>query len=81
MNKKITFTTTSLCRPEISKKSLDSLRSAIDVDLKLFRIYLNIDPFPSNINPDEVESLFKDYFGEVICHKPKLANYVSRHQS
>ena len=77
MNKKITFTTTSLCRPEISKKSLDSLQSAIDVDLKLFRIYLNIDPFPSNINPDEVESLFKDYFGEVICHKPKLANFAN----
>lgn len=77
MNDKITFTTTSLCRPKISKKSLDSLSSSIDVDLKLFRIYLNIDPFPLNGDPNSVESLFKNYFGEVISNKPSSPNFAN----
>ena len=72
---KISFTTTSLCRPEISKTSLDSLEKSIDVSLKNFTVYLNIDPFPDPEKADEVEYLFSQYFGTVISNKPSSANF------
>lgn len=71
----IEFTTTSLCRPEISKISLESLNSQISINLKDCKVYLNIDPIPNNDKRDEVISLFNNYFGEVEVRNPKNPNF------
>jgi hypothetical protein len=73
---KIDFTTTSLCRPEISEISLKSLSENISLNLKDCRIFLNIDPVPNNVKSDDVERLFKLYLGEVVVNKPKSPNFT-----
>ena len=75
MNEKITFTTTSLNRPEISQKSLESLKNNLNVNLKEFSIYLNIDPIPNSEGVNNVVKLFESYFGTVITNITSSPNF------
>ena len=70
----ISFTTTAMPRPEILERTYSSFTSKIiNIDFKMTKLYINIDPFPDNqVNNirDQCIDVAKKYFGDVISNKP-----------
>lgn len=72
----IDFTTTATCRPQILEKTYASFsKNLTGIDMKQCRLFINIDPIPWPEKADEVLSVAKKYFGEVIENRPVEASF------
>jgi len=67
----VDFVTTACNRPEILNETYKSLSFALKgLNLKLCRLFINIDPMPSSENWELNVEVARQYFGEVIYHIP-----------
>lgn len=78
MNEILSFTTTATNRPEILDRTYNSFsKNVIDIDLKKYKLIINIDPLPSSEKIEDVIRVAKKYFGEVVYNIPEKANFTS----
>jgi hypothetical protein len=73
----ITFTTTSVNRPEIIEKTYESFNTNLcDINLKSCKLCINVDPLPTSDNRKKVIDVCKHYFGEVAYKFPNEGNFT-----
>ncbi len=73
---KLEFATTAVCRPDLINKTYASFtKNLVDVDFKRSTLYINVDPIPYENDPNEVVTVAKRYFGNVIPNIPKKPNF------
>lgn len=77
--KEIAFTTTAMPRPDLLYKTFESFKTnLINCDLKLYTLYINIDPFPnkpSKIQTEKCLEIANSLFKEVIWRTPLKPNF------
>jgi hypothetical protein len=75
----LTFTTTAMPRPELIEKTYASFqRMLLDIDIKKCTLFINIDSFPNQedkAKKDDVISIARRYFGNVIPNTPVTGNF------
>jgi len=72
------FTTTAVARPDIINRTYASFSKRLTgIDLKNCRLFINIDPVPSDVDRKEVAKVAKKYFKEVYPNYPEVANYTA----
>ncbi len=72
------FTTPAMARPDILDKTYSSFSKNLKgIDLKECRLFINIDPLPSDVNRTKVIEVAKKYFGEVHPNCPDKANFTT----
>lgn len=76
MSRNISFTTTSLNRPEILEKTFSSFTNNIkDIDFKQCQLFINIDPIPNDQRENCIE-ICKKFFGECFINLPDSPNFT-----
>jgi len=72
------FTTTAVARPKIVNQTFKSFsRNLKGVDFGSSRLFINIDPLPSDVDRQEVIDVAEKYFGTVVANCPKKGNYTT----
>ena len=72
------FTTTAMARPFIVDRTFKSFSKNLQgIDLQNCRLFINIDPLPSNIKRKDVIVVARKYFKEVYYNLPKKANFTA----
>ncbi len=72
------FTTPAVIRPELLDRTYNSFSKNLKkIDLKQCRLFINIDPFPENVNRKNVVNVAKKYFKEVHFHYGKTGNFTA----
>lgn len=74
---KISFATTAMLRPKILNETYTSLSRSINIDLKKVKLYLNVDPSPTGINPMDVVNVAINQFGEVVYRVSESSNFTA----
>ena len=76
-NMNISFSITSMVRPEILRATLQSFSDNItDLNLKDCDVFLNVDPMPEDGNQDDVVSVASLFFKNVIPRLAKKPNFT-----
>lgn len=75
---KLDFTTTAMARPDIVDKTYESFNKNLKgINLKDCRLFINIDPLPTNVDRNEVTKISEKYFSVVIPNYPDKPNYTA----
>lgn len=76
MSAKIGFTTTATARPALLDRTYGSFQKCLQISLKDFPLYLNVDPAPSSKGVDDVIRVAESYFGSVTINTPQTPNFA-----
>lgn len=77
LEEQIAVTTTAMRRPEILARTYQSFQGYTRLDFKRMRLFINVDPAPRDGSTKETLEVARSFFGEVISHTPRVANFAA----
>lgn len=72
----LSFCTTAMARPDIVERTYASFQKNLGIDLKSYRLCINVDPLPDVNKVAKVIDVAKSFFGEVVYRTPKSGNFT-----
>jgi len=77
LEQQIAVTTTAMRRPELLYQTYESFRRGTGLDFTKMKLFINIDPAPSNGSAIDTLDVAHHFFGPVVSNLPAVPNFAA----